>query len=360
MSGMIAELTPLDLGPYDSLVLSRGSFLPLTCLFLTPAVAIAEPRAEWVLVQPTESRGDLLLWSRPGAARVELDGRVRSYRLDPREELTEIVATADGWAAAGQRLGTGERRLFVVIEDGQGIRRLEAPSTGGAGLQLRPRLLVRDRRLGGVAWLEGETPRELTVRARDWSGAGWGPTRVVGPRAAGSQSGLASATLADGSDLLVWSAFDGADDEILYSRSRGGGWTAPAKVAAGNRVPDVAPAVAAVRGGALAAWSRFNGERYELVLARFRRGSWQAPRALAEGGLFPQFIRLDERLYLLYRTDKPRGWGVAEIASNGAVERTAGFLRTAPERPALELDGALGVNLRWPGRSVDRGYWNLP
>ncbi len=312
------------------------------------------------MVQPVESRGDLLLWSRPGAFRVQLDGRVRSYGLDTSEELTAIVATAAGWAAAGQRWTGGERRLFVLTGDGRGVSRLAAPSPEGAGLQLRPRLLVRDGRLAAVAWLEGDTPRELTVRAREWSGADWGPTVIVSRRGEGSQTGLSSTTLADGADLLVWSAFDGADDEILWSRSRGDGWTAPRRLAPANRVPDVAPAVAAVRGGAVAAWSRLDGDRYQLVVARYRRDAWQAPRVVADGGLFPRFIHLEGRLYLLYRSAQPRGWGVAEIGSNGAVRRTAGFLKTAPERPALELDGPLGVNLRWPDRSLDRGYWNLP
>lgn len=312
-------------------------------------------------MQPVESRDGLLLWSRPGTARIELRERVRSYALRAGEELTEIVRIDDGWAAAGRRTVDGRSRLIVLTDDSQGFRRLQAPAPDGGDLQVRPRLLVRNGRLGAVAWLEGNTPRELTVRSRSWTGVDWGPTTMVSRRGPGSQTGLASATLADGTDLLVWSAFDGVDDEILYSVSRSDAWSAPRRIAAGNRVPDVAPAVIATRGGALAAWSRFDGEQYELVLARYRRKAWQTPRVVVVGGaLFARFVRLEGRLHLVYRTAAPRGWGVAEVGENGAVRRRTSFLKTSPERPAIELDGGVGINLRLPDRSIDRGYLALP
>ncbi len=342
-------------------MLSRRFLLSLTCLFFTLTSSAARSSVEWDLVQPAESRHGLILESRPGQARVELRGERRSYPLRPTERLTAIVELDDGWAAAGKRTEGGQSRLIVFTDDSQGFRRLEAPAADGAELQLAPQLLVRGGRLSGIAWLEGDSPRELTVRARDWSGVDWGPTAVVGPRQRGSQTGLAAATLASGEEILVWSAFDGNDDEILFSVNRGGSWSAPSRLAAGNRVPDVAPAIVAVRGGALAAWSRFDGLEYELVIARYRRGSWRKPRVVAGGGaLFAGFVRLDGKLHLVYRTAAPRGWGVVEIGINGIAQRRASFLETNPGRPAIELDGPMAIQLRLPDRSVDRGYWDLP
>ncbi len=342
-------------------MLSKGSLLWLTCLLFTLTIAVAQSEAEWAVVQPAESQDGLVLWSRPGAARVVVGDRASSVSLRSGEELTDIAELEDGWVAAGRRTVGGKTRLVVLTDDSQGLRRLESPAPATGELQLRPRLLVDDGRLAGVAWLEGATPRELTVRARRWSGVDWGPTELVGPRVAGSQTGLASVTLGDGNELLMWSAFDGNDDEIVFSRSRGDGWTTPRRVAAGNRVPDVAPAVIATRAGALAAWSRAGDDGYELVVARYRRGVWQKPRVAArDGALFARFVRRDGRLLLLYRRATPRGWGVAELGPNGLVRRRATFLKTAPDRPALELDGVMGVNLRMPDRTVARGYWDTP
>ena len=312
------------------------------------------------MVQPAETRSELLLWSKPGQARVEIDGRFHSYSLAADEELFEIAETRDGWVAAGRKSGVGLSELFLVEDGGQGFRRLPIPNAGGAALQVRPRLMVREGRLDGVAWLEGNTPAEFEVRASTWSGADWTGPRTVSATGPGSQTGLSSVVLRDGSALLVWSAFDGLDDEVFYSRSQGDGWSPPRRLGSGNRVPDVAPALISTRNGALAAWSRLNGTDYELVIARYRRGRWSEPRVIAkDGALFPQFSRLESGTYLLYRSAKPRGWGVIEVGPAGLAKRRAQFLETASPRPSLELDGT-AINLRWPDRERERGYWGVP
>jgi hypothetical protein len=312
------------------------------------------------VVQPPESSGELLLWSQPGRARVILEGDARSYGLAADEELIEIAQTRDGWVAAGRRLAEGRSRLFLVEEGTQGFRRLPEPRSSGAALQIRPRLLTRDGRLDGLVWLEGDIPTKLTVRASSWSGADWTAARTVSAEGPGSQTGLSSATLRDGGGILVWSAFDGNDDEILFSRSSGDGWSPPKRLTEGNRVPDVAPTVIATKRGALAAWSRFNGDDYDLVVSRLRGGRWSEPRVLARNGaLFPQFVRMDGGTYLLYRSAKPRGWGVIELGPGGGIARRAEFLETDSPRPSVELDGS-AVNLRWPFRQAERGYWSVP
>ncbi len=340
-------------------MLRRGSLLALTFLVSTLTVAVAEDRGEWTVVQPSEAPRSLLLWSRPGEARVEVEGKARSYDLADGELLTDIVKTRDGWVAAGRRRDEdGSSRLVVVTADNLGFRRLDRPASEDR-VQVRPQLLVRDGRFDGITWLAGGSTGELSVRSRAWTGADWGPLETVSGPGPGSQTGLSVATLKDGESLLVWSAFDGNDDEIRYSLSNGNGWDAPRRLGPGNRVPDVTPTVIATRGGALAAWSRFDGSGYELMIARFRRGRWQPPRSLG-AGLFPSFHRMDGRLYLLHRTAEPRGWGVLEIDAGGDERRRSGFLATAPTRPSIALRDGSGIDLHWPERAAARGYWNVP
>lgn len=337
----------------------KGLLLSLTCLLSTLTLAEAVPRVEWEVVQPAESRRDLVLLTQPGGVRVQADGRSESYALRSNEQLSEVVELRTGWAAAGRTLDGGASRLLVVTSDRQGFRRLELPVEEPVALQLRPRLLVDGGELSGVAWLEGPTPRQTVVKARSWSGADWGEATTVGPRAKGSQTGLVAATLKNRTELLLWSAFDGYDDELLFSESRNGTWTTPRRVAPGNRVPDVAPALIANRAGALAAWSRQGDDGYEVVVSRYRRGGWSAPKSIASG-LFPQFVRRADRSFLVYRTAQPRGWGVIELASSGRPLRSSSVLATAPERPALDFASDASYRMRWPYRDALRGYWKVP
>ena len=116
---MIPELTVRDPEPYDCYVLRRSTLLALAFLVSTLTVAVAEDRGDWTVVQPSESRTDLLLWSRPGEARVEHEGRIKTFDLDADEQLTTIAALDGGWVAAGRsRDEDGSSRLVVITEDG--------------------------------------------------------------------------------------------------------------------------------------------------------------------------------------------------------------------------------------------------
>src|SRR5690606_27472122 len=102
------------------------------------------------------------------------------------------------------------------------------------------------------------------------------PERVAAP-GPGSQLALSGAVLRDGSTMLVWSRFDGEDDEIFWSRHDGRRWSAPARLAHDNRVPDVTPVVAPLGDGAVVAWSRFGQGTYHLTTAHWSRAAgWSA------------------------------------------------------------------------------------
>jgi hypothetical protein len=203
-------------------------------------------------------------------------------------------------------------------------------------------------RLEGLAWLEGEERGALAVRFAGRSEAGWEAPQPVSQVGPGSQLALTGATLADGSLLLVWSAFDGEDDEILWSRRQDGVWSAPRPVAAGHSVPDINPAAVALGEGALVAWSRYDGNDYRLQLARFVDGQWSSPRRLGPAGsVLPSFDAFSDRAVLLFRTAQPRAWAVHEVDAAGRSRRRASLVTPNAARPVLEYEGSQVV-FRWP------------
>ncbi len=345
--------------------------LPTAVLALALALPVAPPAAAAPGARPTEliqapesDRGLMLAVSGRRVRAEWRGGRERAPRLRRGEYLASVADLGRGWIAAGVRpaaTAVGATEIFLVESDSRGRRRLRAPARApGATLRLRPVPLVEAGRLVGLAWLEGDHPRRTAVRAADWTGAGWGPTRTVSPVGRGSQAGLGATTLGDGSTLLVWSAFDGQDDEILWSRRRGEHWEPPRRLHPGNAVPDVTPAVLATRRGALAVWGRLDGGTYRLVSSRFAGGRWSPPVPAADpGSLFPALHRSARDLFLVHWSATPDGWAVAEIDDEGRTLRRA-LVRAAPgPRPALAASDGREATLRLAeGRRRASGPWS--
>ncbi len=294
------------------------------------------------------------------AARLETPGG-KSLRLPlPARAEASSLAVLDGswagWTAAGSFLDEqGGRRLFLLAGDDQTSRALPEPP-GQSGRERRfPVLLADGGKLAGMAWLEGDDARSFAVRASSWNGRRWSAPQTVSAPGPGSQIGLAGTVLADGSWLLAWSAFDGEDNEIVWSRRLGGRWLPPAAVSAGNSVPDITPALtasaasAASGGGAVIAWSRYDGEGYSLVLSRFTGQEWRDERAGPPGALYPSFSGDADRSRLLFFTAQPRGWGALEIDASGKVLRRATVTAPFAERPVVEAASG-ELRLRWPAR----------
>ncbi len=332
--------------PFATLALALAAAAPAP-----PAAAAPRGRPTEVLQAPESDRGLVLVVSGRRARAEWRHGRERAPRLRRGEYLVSVADLGRGWVAAGVRpAGTadGATEIFLIEADSGGRRRLRPPAPAAGGkLRLRPVPIVERGRLAGLAWLEGDHPRRAAVVAADWTGAGWGPTRTVSPPGRGSQSGLAAATLGEGSTLLVWSAFDGEDDEILWSRRRGEGWGAPSRLHPGNATPDVTPAVIATRRGALAVWGRLDGGAYRLYSSRFAGGSWSPPRpAAAAGSLFPTLHRSRQGLFLLHWSAAPDGWAVAEIDAEARTLRRALVPAAPGPRPALAASDGEGPTLR--------------
>lgn len=298
----------------------------------------------------------LLLPSQDGA-RLQLASGERITLPVPKGAALESAAPLDeGWIAAGTRPdASGRSEILLLTGDDEAITELPPPASREAAHRAEPLPLIESGHLAGLLWLEGNNRESYGVRFSEWTGEGWSAPRTVAAPGPGSQLALTAARLADGTWLAAWSAFDGTDDEIVWSRrGRDGAWSPARRAAAGNAVPDITPSLTATRDGALLAWSRFDGSEYRVVVSRFHNGAWTKPGfAGPAGSLFPTFEPAPQgQTWLLYRTATPRGWAVAELDRAGRPVQQAAVkaLTTAAERPVVRATGK-GLELAWPGRS---------
>ena len=302
-----------------------------------------------------EASRPLLLSAREGASLQLTSGDRISLPVPAGAEMETALSLADGWIAAGIHPdASGRSEILVLTGDESAITELPPPSGRAAALREQPLPLVEDGRLAGLLWLEGDSRTSLGVRFAEWNGSGWSEARTVSAPGPGSQLALTTARLADGTWLAAWSAFDGSDDEIVWSRrGRDGNWSPARRVAAGNQVPDITPALTATRDGALLAWSRFEAGEYRVVITRLRNGAWTRPESVGPAGsLFPGFEPAPQgRIWLLYRTAAPGGWTLAELDRQGRPTRRAsiGSRTAASERP-VAVATPDGPALAWPGR----------
>ena len=328
----------------------RGSFLRpllgLVCLLLygTTAVSAQEP------LQVFRNGGTLALVPAEDSARLELSGG-RSLNLDlpDRTDLSTLALLDAGWMTAGSvPKATGGRSLILFRGNDKRSQPLAEPPGQEGFIRQSPVLLVDGGRLAGLAWLEGDDLRSLSVRAAAWKGQGWGSVQQVSHPGPGSQLALTGAVLDDGSWLLAWSAFDGTADEVVWSRRVGETWLPVSRLSKPNAVPDVTPALTAIPGGgALVAWSRYDGQGYQLRMARFEGGEWQDERAAApSGSVFPAFVGGPGGARLLYQNASPRGWSVLDLDRQGRIVAKASVSSTL-DRPLLAFAGDQ-VRMRWP------------
>ncbi len=302
-------------------------------------------------LQTTGPDGDLVLVADGDSARLHLpDGGELNVALPAGTVLSSLAAVDGGWVAAGSAsTADGGRRLVLLGGDEHGAHRLAVPGRQQGTVRQWPVLLVDGGRLAGLAWLEGDGPRTLAVAAAAVRpGGAWRRPVWVSQPGPGSQIGLAGAVLADGSWLLAWSAFDGHDDEIVWSRRVGSSWQPAERVSADNAVPDVVPALTAAGSGALLAWDRYDGGEYRLMLARFTGDGWHDERTAGDAGtLFPAFSGQRDRPRLTYRSVHGGGWAAEELDTSGRVVRRAEAVSSRSERPVVEATSE-ELRLSWP------------
>src|SRR6185295_13927216 len=282
-------------------------------------------------------------------------GAVARVELPAGTEVERTSSAGDSWILAGTR-PVGERREILLItgQGASGTRRTYPAPVSSSRIQAEPLPLLVSGRIAGLAWLEGAERRSYAVKAARWTGRRWTRAETIARPGPGSQLALTAARLSDGSWLLAWAGFDGRDDEIWWSRGRpGAGWTAPARVAADNGVPDITPALTATASGALLAWSSFDGNDYRVVASELSGSTgskWSAPRAIGPAGsVFPSFEPAEGSPRILYRTAAPRGWEAVELGAGTKIARRASVVADSSERPALSATTAGAVTFRWPG-----------
>jgi hypothetical protein len=308
-----------------------------------------------------------ILVSGKGTARLELTAGTRiSVPLPRGAALSSVAALGEGWIAAGITPAAEPESAEILLITGKGGKSAALPPPPGrlAPVRQEPMPLVDGDRLEGLVWLEGADRSTFSVRFAAWTGKGWTDAQTISQGGKGSQLALATARLGDGSWLLAWSAFDGTDDEILWSQwdpSSREGWSRPRRAAADNAVPDITPALTTAGDTALLAWSRFDGEGYSTVIARFRGSEFSAPQGVGPAGtLYPSFEAAADGSWLLLRQADPSGWAVVELDGAGKPQREAALATATTARPVVSSPAGPGksVTFRWPAaRQEAQAEW---
>ncbi len=341
--------------------------IPLVLLAAAGAVPAVAETGLWSAGSTTlrAADSDFRLSASGVERRVVLPASVRVEELFPLRGGAFLSALAP--AASGGSAPSPRPDLFLALLDERGAHPLPAPARDEDGARENAVPLTSGSgELAGLVWLEGRDRQSYAVRHAAWDGLRWSEPETLAEPAAGSQLALAAATLDDGSRLLVWSRFDGHDDEIVAARFADGAWGPPQPIAPDNPVPDVTPTVVAVPGGALAAWSRYDGHDYRVVICRFDGREWSAPAwAGPPGSTAPLLIPRPEKAltgrgggettaaWLTYANSLPRGWEVAEVDGAGRPRRRGRAVDVPFSRPAVEATSDGAVRLRWAsGESV--------
>lgn len=329
-------------------MLAAGAATMLCLLAAVPVAAASET------VPLTGAANHLLITVRGSSLEVTSSDGGAHLRLPSGTRITAAAGLRDGWIVAGTTRSSTERRLYIALSSSGQVSVLPQPALSGDHLVAAPALFVGTaRNFQGIAWLEGSGPRSLAVRAASWDGSRWGPTQMVSPRGPGSQLALSAAVLSDGSQLLVWSRFDGRFDQIAWSRKRADQWSAPRNLTS-DSVPDITPALNPFGNGAVVAWSHYDGHDYRIALARFDDDQWTRLGTLPQrGAISPTFTPSTQGgdVALLFPSVAPKEWSIQILDSRARLVRQGSVPLVTYSRPVLqETNGKW--SLRWPDHST--------
>ena len=342
----------------------RRFVAPLLLVFTALAMPVAGARGEVAPLQARYQQRDLVFLSDGSESLMQLDqGSRLVLPSSPERSYRDLVALPASWLLAGEIIDErGATEIFLLHGDDDGWSRHPIPS-GRLSSRSRPRILADSDRLGGLVWLEGSESGSLGVRWARWTADGWSDPAWVSKPGSGSQLALTARVLADGSWLAVWSAFDGRDDEIVYSRLESGGWSPPLRVSTDNDIPDITPSLAPTASGAVLAWSRYDGNDYRLRIARFEGGEWLEEDWLGgAGSVFPSFVfdSADPNAgsSLLFRTVGDRTWSLVAFDAHGEMSSRSELVTPERSRPVIQLTPTGSTVLEWYSISGARGVPN--
>ncbi len=318
-------------------------------------VLLAASAAEAQLGRTVDAGGGLYLQQSFDRALIrEPSGKASELALPPGTTLYRIEPLTGGWIVAGELDALGRSDLLLLRgESGARTPVPAPPNPDEHPMRGNPVPLVERGELVALAWIAGPGVMQSAVYASLWSGVDWSPVELVSPAGPGTQIALTGAVLADGSWLLLWSAYDGTDDEIVWSRREAGAWSAPERLHEANDKPDIGPSVIATGRGALAAWSSSDGTTYRVKLAGFENGAWRELEiAGPRGSVHPTLTHGDGSVLMLYRTVVPPTWTVHELGERGQPLRQAVVAHESTFRPGLALESGTVPTLEWPGVEV--------
>ena len=305
---------------------------------------------DWAHLQATEA--GTTLWLGPEQA-VELPATEAPAVPFRYNDLVLLARDKEGmqeWAVAGVAVDKNGPRLSLRGGRGDQVRPIAPPDRQRSAVQIASaRWLATEgaEPLRGLAWLEATRPRAQEVWLSPYrDGEPQAATRLVGA-GPGSQTALDAVVLADGSWLLVWAAFDGNDDDLVWRQGRpDGSWTG-GRVSPDNRAPDITPRLIVTPDGAAVAWSRYDGNVYRARTARFEQGEWIGEGwAAPPDSLYPEWVGNGDTL--LFFRGATRTWATSGPA--WSVE----FRAPAQAPPVIDFDPSSGLpRARWP----EAGGW---
>jgi lysophospholipase L1-like esterase len=155
-----------------------------------------------------------------------------------------------------------------------------------------------------VFWIGQELGRDEIFFSR-FDGGNWSPAARLNATSAVPHLYLDAAADAAGRPWLVWSAYDGEDYEIYWSRWNGSAWSAEEKLT-DNRDADAFPSLAFLRGsGPVVVWNRSG--RNNAVHARFMEAGVWGPEVEVAGGagrviVDPRTVVRDGRLVISWQS----------------------------------------------------------
>lgn len=321
------------------------------------------------LAQAPAGAGELqVLYGDDGAALVWADGHRLTLPSTKGTRFSQPLSVDSRWWVSANEFDGEDQRIVVLAGQGTEILQQSVVHSAAGKTLFASQPVVDDTGLQAVMWLEGTEVRTSEVRYALRHENVWSDPQTLSPRGAGTQTALTVATLDDGSWLALWTAFDGTDSEILWSRRQDGSWSTPNRLDADNQVPDITPRVVAVEGGALVAWSRYDGQDYRLMMARFDSAKanrsatksdtansddpthhlWSPPRMLGgPGTVYPHWTPASQPL-LAFRQAVPAGWTLLQLDPDGKALAQAHTPSRQQEAPMVRPIDDHQIELRWP------------
>ena len=141
----------------------------------------------------------------------------------------------------------------------------------------------------GTVWVAWSSVRGRTSQLKIcfFDGVGWSDPEEI--PTAGLTSNTGASIFVDQSNRpwIVWSGFDGTDDDIYFSRWDGEVWEAPSRIHIDNDTPDLLPIIVGNKDNhPTIFWYGFNGEKYVRYTSRWTGHCWSDTEISLEKSAF--------------------------------------------------------------------------